>query len=388
MTQIRDIDKTYRTRLLSELRLVPYIPGNKKISDKGLQMAMTVNDNLQSLGLTLTPADIGNLAVSESMTNLFDAVKECVGRVKAAPMYPNFPKQVMAIDQAVFRMHQMVHYFSTYGIMTLTGEEVTRGWLPDVKSSKKTKKDTTLLSATRVELIDVRKVYEEPVRRILAKRERMTEKETFIVKHAIGRIDPEALSSMSIPFKENLPIVFQAIFEADQQRDSAIELLHAICKHTGDVLRCADCVLTKNSYHLTTSQKKTIVLLLETYPTADFKANLVLSGKKAKRANLIVQYLDYNKYSRSDAHKKIVADFRSDSLRSWESRVKAMIASGSDDTLSFIAERPGMLLRMTGWLIREGFDPSDIEKVLVAKAGSLSTQTLANILTVFGQQMQ
>jgi len=53
--------------------------------------------------------------------------------------------------------------------------------------------------------------------------------------------------------------------------------------------------------------------------------------------------------------------------------------------LSFIAQRPGMMLRMVAWLLRIGYDKDAIVAELSEKAGSLSMQTLVTNLNYFGK---
>jgi hypothetical protein len=120
----------YHKLLLDELRFVVYEKGDASLTEELLTKAVTLNENLKSLGYVLSPADIAALAVSPSLDGFYESVKSMMGRVDAAPMYPGFPRQVMEIDEAVFRFHQAVHYFSTYGMELLFGVEVHRGWLP------------------------------------------------------------------------------------------------------------------------------------------------------------------------------------------------------------------------------------------------------------------
>jgi hypothetical protein len=84
----------FHALLLSELRMVSYQPGNlAEMTDDMLCEAVTVNENLQSLGFTLRPADILRLAASPSLEGFYEAVKALVPDVKDKPMYPGFPSR-------------------------------------------------------------------------------------------------------------------------------------------------------------------------------------------------------------------------------------------------------------------------------------------------------
>ena len=61
----------YKKNLLDALRLVPYEKSNDTVltNDK-LIKAVTLNEELKSLGYTLNPTDLINLAKSPSLDNL------------------------------------------------------------------------------------------------------------------------------------------------------------------------------------------------------------------------------------------------------------------------------------------------------------------------------
>ena len=97
----------FRKHLLSELHMVVYRAGDpSRIDDRCLCEAVTVNENLRSLGFVLRPVDILRLAVSPSLYTFYQDVKELVPDVKAQPMYPGFPQQVLEMSEAEFRFHQ------------------------------------------------------------------------------------------------------------------------------------------------------------------------------------------------------------------------------------------------------------------------------------------
>ncbi len=378
---------SYRQLLLSELRMAVSDGKDIPLTEHALQKAMTVNENLRSLGFVLRPDDLVRLAQNDAIDRFYAELRPLVGDVTAEPMYPDFPAQVMKISEAQFRFHQAVHYFSTYDMEKLFGGTVSKGWMPDVERTEKTESDDRLLAAQVLELVSAKDVYAVPLRRLLSRCERLTEKGLQLVTEAVKHVNAETLADLTIPFKQNAMVIFWQIF-SDDSLSNRLDLLHAICQHTGDVLKCTDYVLTRSHYHFRTSQKRLLVKLLEAYPENDFRSNLILSGKKANRSLLMLQYLDYNQYSRSAAHRAAVADLRDGKLRSWESQVKYLLAQQHPDALTFIAERPGMLLRMTAWLVRLGIAPAEIQAQLLTHADALRTQTLVTILTKYGADKQ
>ena len=374
----------YHKLLLDELRFVVYEKGDASLTEELLTKAVTVNENLKSLGYTLSPADIAALAVSPSLDSFYETVKGMMGTVDAAPMYPGFPQQVMDMDEAVFRFHQLVHYFSTYGLELLFGVEVHKGWLPCPEESGKAAEQDAVLQEKVIRLLPAQEAYIAPLRTILSRKERMTLPERQIVRAAIANVSAEDAGSLNIRFKENMNALYAIVFDM-ADREAAFSILRGLCQHTGDVLRCIDVLLGKHRFHFRTSQKRFLVKLLESYPVKDFRANLVLSGKSARRNILLLNYIDYSVYSRSAAHMDAVNELRDGKLRSWESIAKTMLATGNDGTLDFIAQRPGMMLRMVAWLLRSGYAQDAIARKLSEKADALSIQTLVTNLNHFGK---
>ncbi len=375
----------YHKLLLNEFRFVTYEKNNTELTDESIIKAITLNENLQTLGYILSPPDVAALAASSSLNGFYEKVKGMTDSVDAAPMYPGFPEQVMEMDEAVFRFHQMVHYFSTYGMEDLFGIKVSKGWLPcEEEKVFAEKPQKIVLQAKTISLLSAEEAYTLPYRIILSKKERMTLPEKEIIAEAIKHITPMQAAECRIGFKENLNTVYSTVFEMED-RKAAFSLLRGMCQHTGDVLRCVDILLGKNNYHFRTAQKRFLVKLLESYPEKDFRANLVLSGKGAERNILLLNYLDYSVYARSPEHLAAVNDLRDGKLRSWESTAKKLLLAGDDGALDFIAQRPGMLLRMAAWLMRLGYSRKAVTEKLTDHAAALSIQTLVTNINYFGK---
>ena len=359
---------------------------HEELTDEKLALAVTANENLKSLGYTLTPKDVIALATSASMENIFEKVRDYTGQVKAAPMYPNFPWQVMEMDEATYRFHQMVHYFSTYGMEALLGKEVQKGWLPKAEAVERTEEDDALFYHKTLELVEEGKQYSLYLQKVLSKKERMTDTEkewvAFCLEKKSALLD---FAGLKVTFKQNLLQVFYIAF-CNMEPEAFCNLMHTLCQHTGDVWKCMDYALTKCDYHFTTSQKKRLVKLLEMYPIADFRANLMLSNKKGERIVKVLEYLSYNNFSRKSEYQEAVRALRNKELKSWEAQAKLWLKDDKESALSFIAKRPGMMLRWLAWLLREGCSEAHILYHLLPGAGQLSVQTLNSVLVHFSSQ--
>ncbi|MDE6789902.1 MAG: hypothetical protein K2J47_11390 [Ruminococcus sp.] len=382
------IGTSFSELLFSELRLVSFKESSEELGEDNLVKAMTVNDELINIGYTLSSKDIVRLSRSESLDGFFNHVKSLIGDVKAAPMYPDFPAQVMELSEAQFRFHQILHYMSTYGMELIMGTPVEKGWLPNPNAPKKIKEDTRLLESKVIGLIPEEEMYIKAVSKVTGKSERMTDKELLIVKQAVGFCTSEQLSVLRVPFKQNLFELFYYIF-INENLDSSgkITALKAICQHTGDVWKCIDYTLTRSHYHFRTSQKKVLVKLLESYPSRDFRDNLVLSDKKAERIKVILPFISFGTLARNPEHKLAVNQLMNGELRSWASTAVKLINTNPDEAIDFISARPGELFRKINWLIKKGCSKDKLKSALANNAEKLSIQTLVTTLNKFGETL-
>lgn len=393
--------QSYLKLLFSEFRFVVADKGQVPLSNEALTKAMTLNTNIESLGFTFTAKDIVEvISTMENPEEIYEAINSYVSVVKAKPMYPDFPSQLMGMDEAQYRFDQLMHYDSTYGAMLrasllqlamgLDAEyEISKGWLPTVEDTKKTTEDKTLLKAKVLEIIPSEKMYTLPVHRILSKRERMSSSDELIIKYAIGnyRGAMADLIPEKIEFKENILILVNniCIMENDSKKK---ELLTAVCQHTGDVLRCIEYRLQKSHYHLSRPEKRLWVSVLEQYSEIDLECNLMLSNKKASGNIRLLQFIDYNRYSHSRKHRDVVARFRNGDLQSWEGKLKKLNDKDVHAGLRFAATHPGNLVRMVTWFLRLGCSQEEIKTALAENASSLSSQTLVDLLDKFLNQYQ
>lgn len=366
--------------LLSQLHMVVYRPGNPEdMTDNLLCEAVTVNENLQSLGYTLKPEELLKLSVSPSLYAFYEDVKKLVPDVLAEPMYPGFPQQVMEMSEAEFRMHQMMHYFSTYGLELLFGAEVKRGWLPDSRSRKRHKVDTRLIDASVVELVPEAEAPIAALKAILNRRERLTNPELELVAEAAPLCAPEQLQGLNVRFKENIELLFPLLMEMED-REIARCTLRCICAHTGDVFRCAAQWLGKRKYHLVTGEKKLLVKLLESYAVQDFRRNLMQSIQIRERNLNVLKHLDYNRFSRSPEHLEAVRALRNGELLSWHGISEQLLKDRTPEALTHLAERPGYMIRMLNRLLSLGYQPKAILNALEPRSGAVSAHLLIRVI--------
>ena len=358
--------------LLSELHMVTYQPGNPAgITDDLICQSVTLNENLRSFGFVLRPDDIIRLAASSSLHEFFNDFRRLIPDIKAKPMYPGFPQQVMEMSEAEFRLHQWIHYFTTYGMESLLGKEVSRGWLPDYNGPERYQDDTELLESKVIELVSEQEASLAVLKTLLSRRERLTNPELALILECAPLCSAEQMKGLKIRFKENLDLLFPLLMGI-QDRKTARRTLRCICAHAGDVLRCTKDYLSSKKYHLTTSEKKLLVSLLESYPVRNFEANLIQSQSLRERNLLVLKHLDYNRFARSPEHREKVRALRNKELLSWHGVGEVLMRSKKPEALDHLAQRPGYMVRMINRLLSLDYSKEDILDVLRPKAGVIS----------------
>lgn len=374
-------DKLFYKYIFQSFRVLVLRQGNlEDLTDELLVRAVTANENFKSLGYTLLPADIARLAVSPDLDTVCDYVYDMCDIIDVKPMYPDFPSQVMNIDEAEYRMHQLTHYFTTYGLMNLFGTRIRKGWLPDVEDTDKTVRDNRLLKSRNLQLISRGGEFDYVLSHVLGRRERMSahdrEAVVFILKNHFAQID---FSRLNVPFKQNLLDIFSISFSVLNGNEFE-NAMRQVCRHTGDVWKCTDYLLTVHRYHFKTSEKRRIVHLLESYPLNDFAENLILSRRKGNRIIKVLEYLSYNRFSTKPNFAECVRLLRNNDLKSWYSKYEALLVAKNPQLLDFVALRPGEMLRRLRVLLTV-FSYEDVLGALLPKADKLSANTILSIMT-------
>lgn len=351
--------------------------GSYALTDKDILKALTLDENLKSLGYCFTP-DSFPLLCHSNIDSLYEDIKSYVGDVRADPMYKGFPDEVMSMDEGVFRFHQLLHYMSTYGVEFFTGCEVKKGWLPESKDIKRDKSDTFKTDLKQIEGISSDEKYFKPAFVLLSRKTRLTESGGRLIAEAVKHLTSEQLNELQIPFKENVQVLFDLGME-----EKDLRLLITACKNPMDAFKCIRGVLDDNDWHLRTSQKRIIAKLLDGFESHSFEENLIYSNSRRELIIRILDHIDYTTYSRNDTHKKSISLLKDKKLKSWMSKIEKLIAQGENrqvELMLALQKRPGMFLRMCVRLLRLGYSKDLIEKSLLEVASELSTQTIVDLL--------
>ena len=288
--------------------------GSYALTNNDILKALTLDENLKSLGYCFTP-DSFPLLCHSNINSLYEDIKSYIGDVKADPMYKGFPDEVMNMDEATFRFHQLLHYMSTYGVEFFTGCEVKKGWLPESTDTKRDKADAFKTDLKQIEGISSDEKYFKPAFALLSRKTRLTESGERLIAEAVKHLTSEQLNELQIPFKENVQVLFDLGME-----EKDLRLLITACKNPMDAFKCIKEVLNENNWHLRTSQKRIIAKLLDSFENHSFEENLIYSNSRREMVIHILDHIDYTTYSRNDAHKKSVSLLKDKKFKSWMSK--------------------------------------------------------------------
>lgn len=385
--------------LLTELRIIQR-DSTLKSNQGNLELALLDNENLKALGYTLKFDDIVKLAkdynANENMTPLYKRIQTLEPKIEVSPMYPNFPKQVLEMDELEFRTNQVIHYLTTYGLESLLDIEITKGYLPATLEIDERFADKQVAKLKTLDYLSESEIDTKVIKDLIGRKERLGEKELEIAKAVIYRTDQTV---EEIPFKENIGTLFgEPLLKGNlEERQEALRILANIVKHPGDVLDLVEQLVVLNKYkHFKTSLKRGLVDLIEKFPNDVIEENLASNrwsnrfrGKKGKarcinRNIALIDYLSYNRFSKNDDAKNIVVDLKNGNLISWNQKLEAAYANKDYDTvLKMLAQRPGVYFRQINRLIKLGVNRAPITVDMRELAGTLKTQSIVSALNNF-----
>lgn len=374
---MKSVKINFHKNLFEQLRVV-IINEEGRLTNENLVKAITLNENLDVLGLSFSPKDIIRIASSSNIDTLYNEIKSFVPDIVAKPMYPDFPSQVMEMDEAVYRFHQMLHYMSTYGIENFLGVNVSKGWLPEVTSTEKTQIDDSLLEKKVLEAATEKEALNIINEKIIKKAERFTLPEKELAFY-VANTNLEIIND--VPFKENISILCNEYIAEDAKMGYLV--VRKFCKHPGDVFKVLKDYLKYTKYkNLPTSRKRMFVKILESYTPESLYENIYPSYSvfNTKIVNLL-ERISYSRFSKSEEHMKIVKMARNKEIQTWHSKLEKMIINNENDKALKLAEqRPGVLFRMARRFVRLGFDKVELKKALLRHSDNYKIQSIISTL--------
>lgn len=317
------------------------------VSDEDMAWAVTAYTNLEGTGYTLSQLAITTLAAyhhavmalahnasflpladlaDKCLINPLSDLKRLVPDVKASPMYPDFPSQVMEMPEAQYRYDQACHYLSTYGtelVAGLLGVDVTvgEGWMPHVASTPKTEADEALVAPKVLHVLVTEEDLAAVVADRLARATRMHPAEIATALLVFGNRDARAKTTPfpKVAFHENM---MELIRMAAHRDSGTLEHVAAgLAQHPGDLLKAVMYVrATTKRMHLSTRQKKGFCRAFEHFDTRAIALNLVDATSDVRQAP---NYLSVARFGGPHLREAIEL-VASGAVRSWASKVESL----------------------------------------------------------------
>lgn len=365
--------------------------GHVDADDQDMAWALTCAANLDGTAYALDGASVLALAAYRHVTAsshmapqidpAFD-IRRLVPDVTAAPMYPDFPEQVMEISEARFRLDQLMHYMSTYGVeeeARRLGLDVTvsRGWMPDAESTGKTEHEQVLADRHIVRVVLSRSAMRAIAFERLSRATRMHAAELAVVADVMRGCDVAAFPKVA--FHENMLGIVAAASDG-----SSSDVEHAcacLCSHPADVLRAARYVVSEKG-RLATRQKKGFCRALERWDADRIAHDLADASAETRVA---LDYLSVARFG-GESLRRAKALLDSREVRSWASALEDAWAHRGDGFSGVIAkyeERPGVLLRSMTRLVKSGCPVGEVRAALMRHVSDYSLPTLVRTLTIF-----
>jgi stress response protein SCP2 len=233
----------------------------------------TLNKNIESLGFTFDKklikafdkCSIGDF--KEFGKGLVETLKQMVGaNVQYKPMYPNFPEQVMKMDEAELYINAIVHYIDSIALGT------PDPWLPEYPVEKRPKfKDGVTFKVIK---LGTEEEFFEIFKNLFNAKVSLSPKDKMDIETVIDEYLGRAIEILPdvIPNKENLAYIIMKFKSKGLLSDT---LLTTYFKTATDVLRLVtamsggDVSLAQNTkfISLKRSDRKLILRLLESMTT-------------------------------------------------------------------------------------------------------------------------
>lgn len=389
--------------LFTELRVLLRENENLSTREFSIEDALVDLENMEALGFTLSQASLIKLgadyASSYNIKPLYRRIMDFEEEIEVDPMYPNFPTQVLKMEEREYRINQFIHYLSTYGREQITGVPVEKGFLPEYEKEERLGKDERVVDLQFVDFLTKSEVEALVVNDLLGKKERLLPKESEIAKHIVLTSN---LEITNIPFKENIAKIYApALLEANpKEKAKLFKELKGILVHPGDLLDLLEEMVVLNRYkHFKTSTKRGLVKLLESFSYDSIEENLASNkwsnrflGKKGKARKVnrnvaLIDYLSFNRFSKNESIKKLVSDLKSGKLMSWNQTLEKSYSKGDmNRVIELLSQRPGMLFRQLNRLYKLNLPVSYLEDAIVKVAGKLKTQSIVSALNNFDSE--
>lgn len=338
--------------------------------------------NLESLGFTASAALIAHLRtcsvaqLERLSAELAPALRQLVGaHVAYAPMYPNFPAQVMQASRAELYLNAILHYL-THG-------------RPRYEKHRR----TPLLERADLRVIDLGDDvdFRAICTTLLAAKSALSPADRADLAWFFQSYGDQAIALIprEVPLRENVALLATLLL---RHTSRGVEVLRRYVKTTTDVLRLA-VALSDGDVSLAAAtefrrfsrlERRLLLELLE--ESGSITEDMLRYVEPWKRLGERLHPGEYAaRFPRSAAAFDIIRNDRP--FVTFRSRVEGAIGAGRlDEALALLRERPGELTRRLDHLLRLATQPEGIVATFGDVAAQVSTPVLLQALAHFAQR--
>lgn len=369
---------------------------NKVILDAGdetvsLRHLATLLKNLENLGYTLSEellervSTLSTKGLVKFYSRTVEDLKVMVGdHVKHKPMYPNFPKQVMEMDEAELYFNAMVHYFGSFigvRLMPKTNVEKREILSEDIK--------------LKVINLGTREEFNSIFTNLVSSNTSLSETDKEDVEWFIRILrDPQRdlitpIMPTKIPQRENIALVASLFLKWGYEVD---KLIDSHIKTATDVLRLA-VHMSGGDIRLATSTKfkkfkraERRLILQSLNNCGAITEDMVRYKEVWKRLGERVHPFEYkNRYPHAACAFSVL--FRNAKWETFNAKVEKAIAEFRiDDAVELLKSRPGEYARRLDNMIRLSDDPKNVVSTFGEIANKVSTPVLLQVKAHFSKR--
>lgn len=338
-------------------------------------------ENLESVGYELTPQLMGacqSLSIEElDHINdwLMSSIKIARGNKPFAPMYPNFPRQVMDTSKAILYLNAARHYIAS-------GK-----WLPEFKKENRDALD----ERGNMQRLDIGATSDVLVifRDIITSNTSVSQQDKDDLRAIIGYFGEEsfALIPSAIPNRENKAFLLGQIISKGEQ---ALAVAEKLCTTATDILRLA-VSMSDGDVSLATPckfrsfkrvERRALLNLLE--KQNNIQEDMLRWKERWKRLGEKLHPLELEK-THPESALAFMLIRNNLKLVKFSTKVEAaFIARDADQLIALLRTRPGEFARRLDHLLRNHPDKeSEIAAAFSEIASQVSTPVLLQVMHHF-----
>lgn len=321
--------------------------------DTNTSYVCTICKNIENLGYvfsevlfealtTLTIKELGSFYI-----NLVEVLEDIKGAdVQYNPMYPNFPKQVMELDEVELYINAIIHYWSNGSLLPVTKKE----------------KRLPLFDEGTIEVLEIGSLddLKQIFVNLVNSKTSLSESDKNDLEWFFKEMNALVYECMpeTIPLKENVALISKLLMQYMDER-TAIDKISVYVKTATDVLRLAtalsdgDISLADNTKYKSFSRKERRILLGLLENCGSIEEDMVRFKTKWIRLGEKLHPGEFSKQKYMKTHRAFYKLRNNKKITTFNGRVDACLKEDDiEQALKLLVKRPGELARKLDFLLR------------------------------------